>query len=144
MKTLVLLDDFVLHKLTNFTCDTVEKQKACMTSSLKKSHKITVRRHLSRMEVLNAYIGIMPTLMDSASSVASTEKGNTPFNEATLAGIFVVTCPLAWRNQYNLTHRTAPKSPSAMLTDLENTEKIFVERYNDKARTNKAKASTAN
>jgi hypothetical protein len=42
-----------------------------------------------------------------------------------------------------LTHSTVPKSPRAMLMDLENIEKIFVEKYNKKARANKAKAATA-
>jgi hypothetical protein len=36
-----------------------------------------------------------------------------------------------------------PKSPRAMLMDLENIEKLFVKKYNKKARANKAKAATA-
>jgi hypothetical protein len=36
------------------------------------------------MKVLNGYIGIMPTLKDSASAVASTGKGNIPFNNSRL------------------------------------------------------------
>ena len=46
-------------------------------------------------------------------------------------------------NQYNLTHKTVPESPRAMLLDLENIKKLFVEKYNEKARANKAKAATA-
>ena len=82
------------------------------------------------MKVLNGYIGIMPTLKDSASAVASTGKGKIPFNKADLAGIIMATCPVVWRNQYALTHRTVHKSPRAMLTDLESIEKVFAEKYN--------------
>ena len=79
MKTSALLDACIeLHKLTISTCDAAERQKAYMMSSLKKPCKMTVRQHLSRMEVLNAYIRIMPMLKNNASAVASTEKGNIP------------------------------------------------------------------
>ena len=40
--------------------------------------------------------------------------------------------PVAWRNQYNLTHKTVLESPRAMLLDHENIEKLFVDRYNKK------------
>jgi hypothetical protein len=30
--------------------------------------------------------------------------------------------PVAWRNHYNLTHKTVPELPCAMLQDLENIE----------------------
>ena len=51
--------------------------------------------------------------------------------------------PLAWRNQYDLMHKTVPESPRAMLLDFENIEKLFANRYNENARANKAKAATA-
>jgi hypothetical protein len=69
--------------------------------------------------------------------------GNVPFTEATHGSIILSHLPVAWRNQYNLTHSTVPESPRAMLMDLENIEKLFVEKYNKKARANKAKATTA-
>jgi hypothetical protein len=75
-------------------------------------------------------------------AVASTEMGNVPFNKATHASIILSHLPVAWRNQYNLTHKTVPESPSTMLQDLENIEKLFVKKYNKKARANKAKAAT--
>jgi hypothetical protein len=40
-------------------------------------------------------------------------------------------------------HKTVPESPRAMLLDLENIEKIQVEKYNEKAKASKAKAATA-
>ncbi len=68
--------------------------------------------------------------------------GNVPFTEATHASIILSHLPGAWRNQYDLTHKTVPESPRAMLQDLENIEKLFIEKYNEKARANKAKAAT--
>ena len=51
--------------------------------------------------------------------------------------------PVAWRNQYNLTHTIVPESPRAILLDLENLEKVFAERSNEAARANKAKVAAA-
>ena len=99
--------------------------------------------HISRMEVLNKYLGIPPTIKNSHLAVATTEMGNFPFTEATHASIILSHLPVAWRNQYNLTHKTVPELLRAMLQDLENIEKLFVEKYNEKAQANKAKAATA-
>jgi hypothetical protein len=99
--------------------------------------------HVTRMETLNKYLGILPTIKNSPLAVASTEFGNVPFTEATHVSIILSHLPVAWRNQYNLTHKTVPESPRTMLLDLENIEKLFVERYNEKARANKAKAASA-
>ena len=82
-------------------------------------------------------------LRDNVSTVASTKKGNIAFNDATSAGIMLATCPTAWWNQYKMSHRTDPEFPGAMLQDLENIEKDFVEQYNKKARVNKAKVGSA-
>ncbi len=99
--------------------------------------------HISRMEALNKYLGILPTIKNSPLAVASTEMGNVPFTKATHTSIILSHLPVAWRNQYDLTHSTVPESPRAMLMDLENIEKLFVEKYNEKAKANKAKAATA-
>lgn len=69
--------------------------------------------------------------------------GNVSFNEATLASVILASLPLAWRNQYDLTHSTVPESPRAMLLALENIQKLFAKKYNKKARANKAKAAAA-
>ncbi len=99
--------------------------------------------HISRMEVLNKYLRILPTIKNSPLAVATTEMGNVPFMGATHASIILSHLPVAWRNQYNLTHKTVPELPRAMLQDLENIEKLFVEKYNKNAQANKAKAATA-
>jgi hypothetical protein len=99
--------------------------------------------HISCMEALNKYLGILPTIKNSPLAVASKEMGNVPFTEANHASIILSHLPVAWRNQYDLTHSTVPKSPRAMLMDLENIKKLFAKKYNKKARANKAKAATA-
>jgi hypothetical protein len=98
--------------------------------------------HISCMEVLNKYLGILPTIKNSPLAVASTEMGNVPFTEATHASIILSHLPVVWRNQYNLMHKTVPELPRAMLQDLKNIKKLFVEKYNEKAQANKTKAAT--
>jgi hypothetical protein len=95
------------------------------------------------METLNKYLEQLPTIKNSPMAVASTEYGNVPFNESTLASIILSHLPVAWRNQYNLTHTIVPESPRAILLDLENLEKVFAERANEAARANKAKVAAA-
>ncbi len=112
-------------------------------SSLKKPIKMTIHQHTMHMEVLNEYLTYLPTLKDRAIVVAFTEKGNKPFNKALLVGMIMATYPIAWSNQYNLTHKTIPECPRTMLLDLENIEKVFVKNYNKKAKANKAKVATA-
>jgi hypothetical protein len=84
--------------------------------------------HISRMEVLNKYLGILPTIKNSPLAVATMEMGNVSFMEATHASIILSHLPVAWRNQYNLTHKTVPESPCMMLQDLENIKKLFIEK----------------
>jgi hypothetical protein len=132
------------HKLRVFTCDVAEEQASCMMSSLKKPiKKMTIHQHTMRMEILNGYLMYLPTLKDSPMALASTEKNNKPFSKAALARMIMVTCSIAWSNQYNLTHKTVPKSPRTILPNLENIKKIIVKNYNEKAKANKAKVATA-
>jgi hypothetical protein len=123
--------------------DAVERFRYYLMCSVKKPVRWTICMHISRMEVLNKYLGIPPTIKNSPLAVATTEMGNVPFTEATRVSIILSHLPVAWRNQYNLTHKTVPESPRTMLRDLENIEKLFVEKYNEKAQANKAKAATA-
>jgi hypothetical protein len=94
------------------------------------------------MEALNKYLGILPNIKNSPLAVASTEMGNVPFTETTHTRIILSHLPVAWRNQYNLTHSTVPESLRTMLMDHKNIEKLFVEKNKEKARANKAKAAT--
>ena len=139
-----LIDCVEQHKLRVFVVDAAERLKYYMMCSIKKKPvRWTIRLHVCRMETLNKYLGMLPTIKNSPMAVASTELGNVPFNKATHASIILSHLPVAWRNQYNLTHKTVPESPRAMLLDLENIEKMQVTRYNEKAKASKAKAATA-
>ncbi len=133
----------MFHKITVFSVDATERQKAYMMGSLKKPCQLTILNHISRCKVLNGYIGHLPTLCDSSLAVASTKKGNTPFNEATLASIVLSTCPTDWRNQYKMNHKTVPESTRSMLLNLENIEKVFAVKDGKKTRSIKASAGTA-
>jgi hypothetical protein len=128
-----LTDCIKFHKLTVFTIDAAEKLRYYLMCSIKKPVRWTTRMHISRMEVLNKYLGILPTIKNSPLAVATTEMGNVPFTEATHASIILSHLPVAWRNQYNLTYKTVPDLPRAMLQDLKNIKKLFVEKYNKKA-----------
>jgi hypothetical protein len=128
-----LTDCIEFHKLTIFTVDAVERLRYYLMCSVKKPVRWTIRMHISRMEILNKYLGILPTIKNSPLAVATMEMGNVPFMEATHASIILSHPPVVWRNQYNLMHKTVPESPRAMLQDLENIKKLFVEKYNEKA-----------
>ena len=80
---------------------------------------------------------LLPKIKNSPMAVASTELGNVPFTKA------MIHLPVAWRNQYDLTHKTVPESPRDMLLDLEKIEKMQAVKYNKKAKASKAKAATA-
>jgi hypothetical protein len=114
-----------------------------MMGSLKKPHRMTTKKHVSRCKTTNGYISLLPTLQDSSLAVASTKKGNILFNNATLASIVLATCHIDWRNLYELNHKTVPELTRSMLHDPEMIEKVFVEKNNKKAKANIAKAGTA-
>ena len=144
MKTAKSLDDCIMfHKINVFSVYATECQKAYMMGSLKKPSQMTIRNHISHCEVLNGYIGHLPTLQDSQLAVTSTGKGNVPFNKATLASIVLATCPTDRRNQYKMNHKTVPESTRSMLLNLENIEKVFAVKDGKKTRSNKAAAATA-
>jgi hypothetical protein len=101
-------------------------------------HFVTINTAL-----LHKYLEQLPTIKNSPQAVASTEYGNVPFNKSTHASIILNHLPVAWRNQYNVTHPIVPESLRAILLDLENLEKVFVEKSNEAARANKAKVAAA-
>jgi len=131
------------HKLTVYSVDAAERQRFYMLCNLRKPIKSSIQSHVTRMETLNKYLGFLPTIKNSPQAVASTELGNVPFNETTLASIVLSHLPVAWRAQYALTHVLVPESPRAILNDLENIKKLFAEKANEAARANKAKVAAA-
>ena len=52
-------------------------------------------------------------------AIEGMKKSNVPFDEADLAGIVLNSVLVTWVNQCNRTHSTLPKSPRALLPDLE-------------------------
>ncbi len=102
MKTSESLEDCItFHKHTVFSLDAAERQKSYMMGSLKKPHEMTIKGHVSHCKTMNGYISLLSTLQDSSLAVASTERGNVPFNNATLAGIVLATCHIDWRISTN-------------------------------------------
>ena len=120
----------------------MEKLKYYLMCSVKKPMKWSIQMHVTRMETLNKFIGIIPTIKNSLLTVTSMEFGNVPFTEATHVSIVLSHLPVVWRNRYNLTHKTVPELPHMMLIDLEHIDKLFADRYNKKAQANKAKVAT--
>ena len=135
-------DCLELHKLTVFTIDAAERQKFYIQQGVRKPQRATVRQYVSRMEVLNGYLRHLPTLKNSPKAVVTTKKGNVPFGEADLASVILASVPIAWQNQYSLTHSTVPEAPRTLLPDLENIERVMLEKYNEKLKA-KVKATTA-
>jgi hypothetical protein len=64
--------------------------------SVKKPIKSSIRMHVNRMETLNKYLGMLPTIKNSLLAVASTEFGNIPFTEAIHASIILVWLKPGW------------------------------------------------
>ncbi len=56
-----LIDCTEQHKLT-FACDAAERLKYYMMCSIKKPVRSTGRQHVCRMETLNNYLGMLPTI----------------------------------------------------------------------------------
>ncbi len=131
------------HKLTVFTVDGAERLRYYLMCSIKKPVRWTIRMHISRIEVLNKYLGILPTIKNSSLAVATNRDGQRSIHGGYSCEYHLSHLPVAWRNQYNLIHKTVPELPCAMLQDLKNIKKLFVEKYNKKAQANKAKAATA-
>ena len=130
---LSLIECIKFHKLTFFSVDAAERRlKYYLMCSVKKPMKWSIRMHITRMETLNKYLGNLPTIKNSPLAVASTKFGNVPFTKSTHASVILLHLPIAWKNQYNLTQKTV-LSLHAVLLDLKNIEKLFVERYNEKA-----------
>jgi hypothetical protein len=101
-----------------------------------------MQQHISQMGVLNNYVRHLFTLKDGPKAVSTTKKGNVPFGKADLAAIVLASVPMTWKNQYNLTHLTVPKSTRVLLPDLEAIEWVIVEKQNERLMA-KGKAATA-
>jgi hypothetical protein len=57
-------DCLELHKLAVFTADAAKRQRYYIQQGIRKPQRATVRQFVSRVEVLNGYLGYLPTLTD--------------------------------------------------------------------------------
>ncbi len=55
------------HKLTVYSIDAAERQRFYMLCNLRKPIKSSIRSHVTRMETLNKYLGLLPTIKQEAS-----------------------------------------------------------------------------
>ncbi len=95
------------------------------------------------MGILNNFLAYLPMVYDSSMAVEVTKKSNAPFDEADLARIVPKLVPVTWVNQYNLTHSTLPKSPRALLPDLEAIERVMNKKHQASLKAKANKASSA-
>jgi len=136
-------DCIKLHKLTIFPADTTEKQHFYMQQTIKKPQQFTVHQYMSFMGVLNNYLAYLPMVYDSSMAVEGTKKSNVPFDEADLARIVLNLVLVTWVNQYNMTHSTLPKSPRALLPDLEAIEGFMNKKHQASLKVKAKEASFA-
>jgi hypothetical protein len=136
-------DCLELHKLTVFSPDAAERQRYYIQQGIRKPQRASVRQFIQRMQQLSGYLEFLPTLKNSSRAVATTKKGNVPFEAADLASVILAALPLSWQNQYNLTHSTVPESPRVLTPELENIERVMKERDGEKHKS-KDKAAVAN
>ncbi len=78
-------------------------------------------------------------------AVEGTKKSNAPFDEVDLVGIVLNLVQVTWVNQYNMTHSTLPKSPRALLPDLEAIKHVMNKKHQAslKAKVKEASAASA-
>jgi hypothetical protein len=138
------MDCIKLHKLTVFPADAAENQHYYMQQTIKKSQRDMVHQFLSCMGVLNDYPAYLPTVYNSSMAIAGTRKMNVQFDEADLARIVLNAVPSSWVNLYNMMDYTLPKSPRALLSDLEAIKQVMDEKYqaNLKAKSKEASAAS--
>jgi hypothetical protein len=96
------------------------------------------------MGVLNDYLAYLPMVYNLLMAIAGTKKMNVPPDEADLAGIVLNAVPSLWANQYNMMHSMLPKSPRAILDDLEAIKRVMNEKHqaNLKAKSKEASAAS--
>ncbi|MFM8588488.1 MAG: hypothetical protein ACKOBX_09120, partial [Bacteroidota bacterium] len=111
------------HLLTIFNMDAAEQQLYYISNVLKKPQRVTVRAFFTRVEQLNSYVKLLPSIYNSPKATESTEPAK-PFTEAQLAVLLLRMCPESWQNQYDLTQETIPQDTRRLLLVLENIEKL--------------------
>jgi hypothetical protein len=113
------------HLLTVFNFDAAEQQKFYISNLLKKPQRVTVRAFFTRVEQLNSFVALLPSIFYSLRATPAT-KPAVPFDEAELANLLLRMCPDSWQNQYDLSQETIPQDSRKLLIVLENIEKLGV------------------
>ena len=109
------------HLLTIFDEDAAERQRYYISNQLKKPQRVSIRAFFTRVEQLNSYISLLPSVYDSPKATEHTKPAE-PFDESVLAGMLLTMCPQAWQGQYNMTQTTLPQDTRRLLAVLENIE----------------------
>jgi len=129
------------HLLTVFNFDAAEQQKFYISNLLKKPQRVSVRAFFTRVEQLNAYVALLPSLYYSPRATQAT-KPVTAFDEAELANLLLRMCPESWQSQYDVTQDTIPQDPRRLLIVLENIEKLGVTTATPKPAANSGHAKS--
>jgi hypothetical protein len=137
------MDCIELHKLTIFPVHAAEKQCFYMMQMVKKLQRVTVRQYMTHMGILNNYLTFLPMVFNSSLAIEGTKKGNVPFNDTDLAGIFLNSVPVSWMNQHNMTHLTLPKTTRTLLQDLESIKRVVYKRHEAGLKAKAKEASTS-
>jgi len=123
-KTKASFDDCTkFHLMTVFSEDAAEQQKFYISNCLKKPTRVTVRAFFTRVEQLNSYVALLPSLFNSPRATPATKRVEQ-FDEAELANVLLRICPDSWQNQYDLIQETIPQDSRKLLVVLENIEKL--------------------
>ena len=113
------------HVLTMFPMDAAEVERYYISTVIKKPSRVTVRAFFTRVEQLNSYIELLPSIYNSSKATTSTKLAK-PFSESELAGHILKACPDSWQNQYDLNQEHVPQDLNKLLIVLENIEKASV------------------
>jgi hypothetical protein len=100
-----------------------------MQQTIKKPQQVTVCQYMSCIGILNNYLPYLPMDYDLSMAVEGMKKSNVLLNEADLAGIVLSLVPVTWVNQYNMLHSMLPKSPRALLPNLEAIEQVLYKKH---------------
>ncbi len=118
------------------------RQRFYIQQAVCKPQRATVCQHILQMGVLNDCVRYLLMLKDSPKAIPITKKGKIPFGKGILAAIMLVSVPMTWQNQYNLTHLMVPKLMCVLLPDLEAIKQVMFEKQNKKLKV-KGKATAA-
>ena len=69
-----------LHLLTVFPPDAAEQERDYLTRTVKKPSRLTIRAFFNRVEQLNSYIRLLPSIYDSPKASTFTKPAQ-PFSE---------------------------------------------------------------